>query len=152
MPAPNQGRTAIKLHGVKLQKCRHPNSEKPPRPNTAKLPLNIPSPLPGSPGNRMRKVHGKSEERYRNQRRCTIIANSSPGDRPNCAKEKALAKTWSTKGQKRFKAPAMSWRFRVYFTFSRNVVHNRCFFSTRDVVGEGPNNKPRSSALQVHVP
>src|SRR5258708_18434804 len=64
MPAPNQGRTPIKLHRVKLQKCRRPNSEKPPRPNAAKLPLNIPSPLLGSPGNRMRKVHGKSVERY----------------------------------------------------------------------------------------
>src|SRR5258708_32216563 len=64
MPAPNQGRTPIKLHRVKLQKCRRPNSEKPPRANAAKLPLNIPSTLLGSPGNRMRKVHGKSVERY----------------------------------------------------------------------------------------
>src|SRR6266487_3623021 len=64
MPAPNQGRTAIKLHRIKLQKCPHPMPEKTPRPKTAKLPLKSPSPLPGSRGNQMEKVHGKSEERY----------------------------------------------------------------------------------------
>src|SRR6266568_569271 len=80
MPAPNQGRTAIKLHRIKLQKCPHPMPEKTPRPKTAKLPLKSPSPLPGSRGNQMEKVHGKSEERYRNwltkyvcQRPCTAL-------------------------------------------------------------------------------
>src|SRR2546425_2661742 len=66
MPAPNQGRSAIKLHGLKLQKCPHPMAKKTPRPKTTKLPLNSPPPLPGSPANQKEKVHGKSEERYIN--------------------------------------------------------------------------------------
>jgi hypothetical protein len=66
MPAPNQGRTAIKLHGLKLQKCPRHNSEKSPRPKLTKLPLNISPLLPVSPRNQTEKVHGKSAERYTN--------------------------------------------------------------------------------------
>ena len=63
-PAPNQGRTAIKLHGLELQKCPQPNSEKSPRLKLTKLPLKISPLLPVSPRNQTEIVHGKSAERY----------------------------------------------------------------------------------------
>jgi len=78
MPAPDQGHTPVKLHGANGQQSPHPTSEKPPRPTTTKPPRNIPSPLPGSPGNQMEKVHGKSEERYIRKGKCEDSSSRRP--------------------------------------------------------------------------
>jgi hypothetical protein len=66
MLAPNQGRTAIKLHGFNRPRCLHPIPAKPPRVSARKLQLSFLALLPVSAGNQMEKLHVNSAERYNN--------------------------------------------------------------------------------------
>jgi hypothetical protein len=58
------GLFAIILPVKNKEKTPHLNPQASPRSSAIKPPHISLIPLPGSPGNRMEKVHGKSEERY----------------------------------------------------------------------------------------